>query len=37
LHGTDIAEASRRARAFIEREHSWEAALPALNDGLAVY
>ncbi|HEY2157754.1 MAG TPA: glycosyltransferase [Isosphaeraceae bacterium] len=37
LLGSDIAEASRRARAFIEREHSWEAALPALNDGLAVY
>ena len=37
LHGSDIAEASRRARAFIEREHSWERALPALNDGLAVY
>ena len=34
LHGTDIAGASRRARAFIEREHSWERALPLLRDGL---
>jgi glycosyltransferase involved in cell wall biosynthesis len=37
LVGTDISEASRRAREFIEREHSWERALPQLNAGLVVH
>jgi hypothetical protein len=36
LLGTDVAEASRRARAFIEREHSWERALPLLRKSLVV-
>ena len=36
LLGADIAEASRRARAFIEREHSWGRALPLLRDALIV-
>jgi aminoglycoside phosphotransferase (APT) family kinase protein len=32
LHGTDVAEASRNARAFVEREHSWEKAGSGLRD-----
>ena len=36
LLGADIAEASRRARAFVEREHSWERALPILSESLVV-
>jgi len=35
LYRTDISEASRRARSFIEEEHSWEKALPLLIRALA--
>jgi len=31
LHETDIAEASREARRFVEREHSWERAASLLQ------
>ncbi|HUT94804.1 MAG TPA: glycosyltransferase [Thermoguttaceae bacterium] len=34
LYETDISEASRRARTFIEREHSWESAAPLLRGKL---
>jgi glycosyltransferase involved in cell wall biosynthesis len=36
LHGTDITEASRRARESIEREHSWNRAAPLLKESLVV-
>jgi glycosyltransferase involved in cell wall biosynthesis len=36
LLATDISEASRRARAFVEREHSWERALPLMKESLVV-
>jgi glycosyltransferase involved in cell wall biosynthesis len=34
LHAADVGESSGRARAFIEREHSWERALPVLARAL---
>jgi glycosyltransferase involved in cell wall biosynthesis len=36
LHGTDITEASRRARAYIEQVHSWSRAKPLLRESLVV-
>ncbi len=35
LYGTDISEASERARAFVERRHSWEVALPIFRSALS--
>lgn len=35
LHDTDIREPSREARAFIEREHSWEGAVESFRELLA--
>jgi hypothetical protein len=35
--GADISEASRRAREFVEREHSWDAARPMICEKLVAY
>jgi glycosyltransferase involved in cell wall biosynthesis len=35
--GADISEASRRARKFVEREHSWDAARPMICEKLVAY
>ncbi len=35
LHDSDIREASREARAFVEREHSWERAVESFHEVLA--
>jgi hypothetical protein len=32
LHGSDLREASHQARAFVEREHSWEHASIAFRE-----
>ncbi len=35
LYRTDISEASERARAFVERRHSWDVALPIFQSALS--
>jgi glycosyltransferase involved in cell wall biosynthesis len=35
VHGTDIREASARARSFVERRHSWDVSLPILRRALS--
>lgn len=34
IHNSDVAEASQQARAFIEREHSWEVAKRTILDAM---